>query len=113
MYQHPWLSQYFAEVDQERITNQQADFMQGVFGGGQIYCGRTPGTAHVHIHITNEAFDLRQELLKETFEECGVDEEVAAAWPRLDEPFRKKIVQELSDCKKRYYTDKIIHVPSV
>lgn len=108
VYAHPWLSKFFVDVEQEHIASQQAEFMQGVLGGRRIFCGRLPGAAHPHIRITEEAFDLRQELLRETLVELGVDEETRQRWLILDEAFRGRLVKTIDECEKRYASDIII-----
>ncbi|MBT5093685.1 MAG: group 1 truncated hemoglobin, partial [Halobacteriovoraceae bacterium] len=54
VYEDPWLSLYFKEIDQEFITAQQVDFIVGAMGGPQKYSGRLPSNAHPHMFITEE-----------------------------------------------------------
>lgn len=111
VYEHPWLSTYFAHIDKDHIASQQAEFMQGALGGPQIYRGRTPGSAHVHIEITPKAFDLRQELLRQTLRELNIRPDIAKRWLALDEAFRRKLVQNGENCSKRCPSDRIIYAP--
>ncbi len=111
VYRHPWLKTYFEHIDQDHIASQQAEFMQGVLGGPAIYRGRTPGTAHPHIEITAKAFDLRQELLRQTLVELCIHPDITKRWLALDEAFRKRLVKDRANCRKRYGSDKIIVAP--
>lgn len=108
VYDHPWLSQFFATIDKDHIASQQAEFMQGALGGPKIYCGRKPTDAHPHIHITDESFDLRQELLRQSLVEVGIDAPIAARWLALDEAFRSRLVKSRGECHKRFPSDTII-----
>lgn len=113
VYAHPWLKLYFAKVPQDHIERQQTDFMASALGGPNLYCGRLPVAAHEHILITEESFEVRNVLLRESLEEAGVAQEVADAWMKLDDAFRKSIVKtSLDECQKRYYTDEILDFPN-
>jgi hemoglobin len=108
LYEHPWLKQFFSHVEQKTIENQQTDFMVSNMGGGKIYSGALPKNGHKHMFVTDELFDLRAEILKVSLAECGVQEDLAERWLRIDGAFRKSIVkQDPSQCEKRYFTDEI------
>lgn len=111
VYEHGWLKKYFENIDRDHIASQQAEFMQGVLGGPQIYRGRTPGTAHPHIEITVKAFDLRQELLRQTLVELRIAPPIAKKWLALDEAFRKRLVKDKAACTKRYGNDDLVLAP--
>ena len=112
LYEHPWLKQFFSEIDQKTIENQQTDFMISNMGGGKIYSGALPKNAHKHLFVTAEMFDLRNRILKESLAECGVPEELAERWLRIDDAFRKSIVKkDPSQCEKRFFTDEIVIFP--
>lgn len=109
VYAHPWIGLYFKEIPQEHIENQQADFVSGSLKGPKIYSGRMPNDAHPHMVITDELFDLRSKLLKESLEEAGVEEELQEIWLSIDESFRKTIVNhKRENTKKRYGNDVIL-----
>lgn len=108
MYAHPWLSLYFQDVPQNVIEEQQTDFMMNAFGGPNIYCGKPPIRAHWHIYITEEVFDLREQLLIEAFNELSIDSEVQEAWLKIDRAFKSSIVkQDIKDCRPRYNNDSV------
>ena len=71
VYQHPWLKQYFLNVPQQYIEDQQVDFMQKVLGGENCYIGKARPVAHKHMFIPDELFDVRKKLLIETFNETN------------------------------------------
>ncbi len=108
IYEHPWLKQYFADIEQKTIEDQQTDFMISNMGGGKIYSGALPKNAHKHMFVDNQLFDLRKKLLRESLQECGVAEDMAERWLRIDEAFRKSIVKDNpGQCEKRFFTDEI------
>jgi hemoglobin len=108
LYDHPWLKQFFLEIDQKTIENQQTDFMVSNMGGGKIYSGALPKNGHKHLFVTEEMFDLRGDILKESLEECSVPKDLAERWLRIDDAFRKSIVKDdLGQCEKRFFTDEI------
>lgn len=109
IYAHPWLSQFFKEVPQNLIESQQTDFMSDIMGGPKNYLGKLPRPAHQHMFITEELFNLRQDLLKASLEECGLQVEAIQMWLKLDAAFKKGIVKEsVADCVPRFKTDEII-----
>jgi len=112
LYAHPWLKTFFAGIKQTIIENQQTDFMTANMGGGKIYSGGLPKNAHKHMFITEELFDLRNKILRECIIECGVSENLAERWIRIDQAFKHSLVKkDLSECQKRYFTDEIISAP--
>ncbi len=100
LYSHPWLKQYFEGIDQKMIENQQTDFMVSNMGGGKVYSGRIPSMAHRHMFITEELFDLRSKLLRESLEECKVPPEKSERWVRIDYAFKHSLVKsDVSECE--------------
>lgn len=74
-----------------------------------MYMGRFPVPAHEHMYITEELFELRNKILLEALHETHTAPEVIEAWLKIDNAFKKRIVKNsLSECKKRYFTDKIL-----
>ncbi len=113
VYAHPWLSQFFQDVPQEHIENQQTDFMMGPLGGPKAYMGRLPVPVHQHMFITEELFELRNTLLIESLQEAKTPPAVITAWMKIDNAFKNRLVKNsLSECKKRYFTDEILDFKS-
>lgn len=112
IYADPWLSLYFAEVNQSIIEAQQTDFFAQLSGGPKMYSGRMPLDAHMHILAGNELFNHRHKLLADSLIEAEVPERERLEWLRIDAAFRKVVVKEsVSECVKRYNTDKILDFP--
>ena len=99
VYDHDWLSQYFAGVDQETIETHQSDFMCSNMGGGKIFCGRQPKFAHIHIEVSEELFDLRHEFLRQSLQECDVSPEHQGEWLAIDMAFKTALLRKLEDCR--------------
>lgn len=109
VYDHPWMSQYFKEVDQTHIEEQQTNFMQSVLGGPSIYCGRTAPQAHPHMNIPEELFDVRKKLLIQALRDVGANKLLAQSWLNMDERFRRAIVKtSVAECKPRYCGDPLL-----
>ncbi|MCH8156839.1 MAG: group 1 truncated hemoglobin [Nitrospinae bacterium] len=112
VYAQPWLKEYFKGVEQKVVENQQTDFMTSNMGGGKIYSGGFPQPVHKHMHITGELFELRAVLLRDSILECGIPEDLAERWLKIDQAFRSSLVKsDPSQCEKRYATDEIINIP--
>ncbi len=113
IYAHPWFSQIFEAGSQERLESQQTHFMAQSFGGQVGYNGRPPATAHPHIMITEEMFDLRSTMLSEAIEAAGVSAAKRLQWLKVDNAFRSKLVKRsVLECKGRFRTDPIINIPN-
>lgn len=113
IYKHPWIGQYFLEIQQEIIEAQQSDFMSQAMGGPAIYLGKIPIPAHRHMFISEELFDLRTQLLKEAFREAEVSEKSQELWLKIDQALKRGIVKKsISDCTLRFNTDEIINIPN-
>ncbi|MEZ4742018.1 MAG: group 1 truncated hemoglobin [Bdellovibrionota bacterium] len=109
LFAHPWLSQYFVDVEQEHIEFQQTEFLMKLFGGPEIYRGRPPVTAHIHAYITDELFDVRHEILRDSLNEAGIPEDLSNEWLNIDASFRRALIKKsISQCKGRWKTDKIL-----
>ncbi len=112
VYEHPWLKHSFKEIPQQHIEDQQIDFMQKVLGGTNVYVGKAPPVTHKHMFIPDELFDVRKQLLIESFEETNANAELADKWLSLDESFRRVIINKSPDeCVARYKTDPILNFP--
>jgi hemoglobin len=93
VYAHPWLKLYFEKIPQEHIERQQVNFMQKVLGGFDRYSGKTPPAAHKHMFITEELFQVRQQLLRDSF----------------NESFKPQLVrQDMSQCKPRFEAEGVV-----
>lgn len=113
VYKDEWLSQVFASVAQDFITNQQSDFMLGLLGGPKIYSGRNAKDAHPHIFINEEMWQLRESLLIKAFDKTHFPLDLRRRWLKIDEAFKSLLVMnDPSDCIKRFTADEIINIPS-
>ena len=72
MFVHPWLKGFFTRTKREVVESQQTDFWTSLMGGPQMYCGRSPRDAHIHMFMPAEVFAIRHELLREALLEAGV-----------------------------------------
>ena len=108
-YAHPWLGKYFAHKPQEVLEAQQTDFMQYLMGGPNLYAGKTPKSAHQHINVTDELFNLRHELLHEALTEAGLDEALIDEWIKTDARMYGAVVKKsINDCVKTYHSQEIL-----
>lgn len=109
LYEDPWMKQFFSEIDQTHIENQQTDFMSMALGGPKVYMGALPIAAHKRIFIPEELFELRHNYLKESLKENHVPDHLAEKWLGIDRAFKKALVKSsVSECEKRFFTDEIV-----
>ncbi len=112
LFSHPWLKGYFAHTRRELVESQQNDFWAGLMGGPNVYGGRSPAHAHVHMFIPAQAYAVRHALLGDAIEEAGVPVDLREKWLRLDAGFERAIVNKSPDeCHGRFTTDPVIIVP--
>ncbi len=108
---HPWLKDFFKGVPRAHLESQQNSFMAGAFGGPRRYGGRPIDTAHVHMFITEEVFQLRHELLDQALKEAGVRPDLRERWLDYNMKTKKALVKKsVSECHGRYRTEPIIVV---
>ena len=94
VYAHPWLGPFFEGHNQEAIEGRQTSFMAEKMGGPKDYMGKPPTSAHRQMYITEELFQVRKALLRESLEEFGLSEALIERWLRIDSAFKKQIVKE-------------------
>lgn len=100
---HPWLSQYFQGKQQQLLEDQQTDFLTSITGGPKMYMGRAPKFAHQHMVISDELFDLRQQLLGDAISACGIADDLKKEWLAADNALRRAIVKtDASQCVSTY-----------
>lgn len=69
------LTPYFEGIDMERLIRHQTDFLCMILGGPANYSGRDLRAAHERLNIVSKDFFLVADLLEETLEEAGVEDE--------------------------------------
>ena len=94
VYAHPWLGKFFIGRNQESIENRQTSFMAEKMGGDVKYLGKDPYMAHRAFYITEELFEVRKQLLKESLIEFGLPAELIDRWLIIDSAFKRKIVKD-------------------
>jgi len=109
-YAHSWLSKYFTDKPQELLENQQTDFMIQIMGGPKLYSGKVPKSAHQHMLITDELFELRAQLLSDSIIEAGINDELREEWIAADATFQRALVKSSEDeCSRAYPTQPILN----
>ena len=87
--------------------------MQKVLGGENLYVGKAPPAAHMHILINEEIFQVRKNLLVEAFHEAQAKKEMIDKWLALDDSFKRVIFKDsAAQCKRRFTTDPILDFPN-
>lgn len=94
MFDHPWLGQFFFGKSKEALILKQTKFMVGAFGGTNDHTFDTPAFIHMHMFITDEIADLRQEILKQSILSQGLSSDIAKRWLKVDDSFRESIVKK-------------------
>jgi hemoglobin len=94
IYAHPWLGKFFVDHNQEAIETRQTQFIAEKMGSDKPYYGKDMKMAHRQMYITQELFELRHELLRESLKEADVPHELAERWLKIDSAFRRHIVKD-------------------
>ena len=97
MFDHPWLEQFFYGKDKQALVTKQTQFMVAAFGGENHYKGDTPAFIHMHMYITDEIADLRQQILQQAIKDEGLSDALSQRWLAVDDSFRQGIVKKSVD----------------
>ncbi len=109
---HPWLSKYFTDKPQEVLENQQTDFMSQLMGGPKIYGGKSPKSAHQHMMISDELFELRSQLLSDAIREAGIADGLREEWLEADRTLKRAVVKKSeAECTRAYPNQPILNFP--
>lgn len=109
-YADPWLSKYFTDKPQIVLENQQTDFMVQLMGGPKAYGGKSPKSAHQHMVITGELFELRARLLSESIKEAGISDNLREEWLDADRTFKRALEKKSeADCVQAYPNQPILN----
>jgi len=109
-YAHPWLKKYFTDKPQEVLESQQTDFMIQLMGGPKCYGGKSPKSAHQHMVITEELFELRSQLLSESIKEAGVPDSLRKEWLAADAVLKRSLVKTSEkECTQAYPNQPILN----
>jgi hemoglobin len=109
---HPWLKGFFEGKSRDFLESQQTDFFLSELCGVTGYFGRIPASAHTHLFITDEVFELRHVILKEALHTAKVPVELHERWLQFDMSFKSGMVKaSIDECKGRYKTEPVISVP--
>jgi hemoglobin len=109
IYAHNWLSKYFTDKPQQLLEEQQTTFMQQLMGGPKAYSGKSPKSAHQHMLITEELFELRAKLLADSIKQAGIENSLRDEWLAADAALKKALVKgSISECSRAYPTQPIL-----
>ena len=111
-YADPWLGKFFTDKPQQVLENQQTDFMVQLMGGPKIYGGKSPKSAHQHIVITDELFELRSTMLSESIKEAGIADSLRQEWLDADRTFKRALEKNSEEeCTRAYPNQPILNFP--
>lgn len=112
LFQHPWIRPYFTDKPQEVLENQQTDFMAQLMGGPRCYGGKTPKMAHQHMHIVEEMFDIRNDVLSDAIKKAGIADDLREEWLAADRSLKQAVVKKSKeDCRTAYAAQEILDFP--
>jgi hemoglobin len=94
LYAHPWLGKFFVGYDQVSIERRQTQFMAEKMGAEVEFYGKGPAMAHRQMFITQELFDLRHAILRQSLEEADVPETLRKRWLDIDYAFVRVVVKD-------------------
>ena len=111
-YADPWMRKYFTDKPQEVLESQQTDFMVQLMGGPKIYGGKSPKSAHQHMLITEELFELRADMLSESIKEAGISDSLRQEWLDADRTFKRALEKKSKEeCIRAYPNQPILDFP--
>ena len=110
IYAHNWLKKYFTDKPRQVLEDQQTDFMSQLMGGPRAYSGKSPKSAHQHILITEELFDLRAQILSDSIKEAGIADNLRIEWLTANAALKKALVKtSVDECSVAYPTQTILN----
>ena len=111
-YAHSWLRKFFTDKPQQLLEDQQTDFMVQLMGGPRCYGGKSPKSAHQHMLITDELFEVRAQLLSDSIKEAGIADDLRKEWLNADAALKKALVKSsIDECSIAYPTQAILNFP--
>ena len=111
-YADPWFSKFFTDKPQEVLENQQTDFMIQLMGGPKAYGGKSPKSAHQHMLITDELFELRSQMLSDSIKEYGINDALREEWLAADRTFKRALMKSSeAECTQAYPNQPILNFP--
>ncbi len=96
----PMIQHFFWHLDHDRLNKMQIEFVTGLLGGPANYLGRPLVKIHEALPIRTPHFLRRQQLLRESMEELGLDGTLAASWLELEERLKPLILGNDSNCRQ-------------
>ena len=90
------LAPYFHNTTADHVAGKQYAFLYEAMTGADMYFGDNPLNAHHWMVISDGLFDHRQNLMIETLEEHGLNDDQIRRWTAFEEPYRPDIVKEQS-----------------
>ncbi|NOQ15590.1 MAG: hypothetical protein GQ581_00870 [Methyloprofundus sp.] len=97
LFDEPWLGKFFYGKAKDVLVDKQTQFMVAAFGGENFYKGDTPAFVHMHMYVTDEMSDLRQQVLRQAILAEGHSDSIADRWLKVDDSFRASIVKNSVD----------------
>lgn len=97
LFEDPWLGQFFLGKHEDILSEKQTAFMVNAFGGQADYRGAMPAFVHMHMFITAEQADIREQYLLQAILNAGLDETIAKRWLAIDRLFRPAVVKKSPD----------------
>ncbi len=108
-YAHFWLKKYFTDKPQRVLEDQQTDFMSILMSGPNCYAGKTPKMAHQHMVITEELFELRQELLSDAIKKNGISDALREKWLAAAATLKRALIKKsAAECQRAYASQEIL-----
>lgn len=99
LFKDEWLGKFFLGKHEDILSEKQTAFMINAFGHESDYKGDMPAFVHMHMFITAEQADIREQYLRKAILLQGLSEEIADRWLAVDRIFRPAIVKnKKEDC---------------
>lgn len=87
------LSPFFAHVTQDRLEQKQYNFLFHNITGEKVYFGMSMRNAHHWMVISEELFEYRSQLLRDSIKKFNLPGHLMERWMALEESHQSKIVK--------------------
>ena len=87
------LKVYFEGVDMERLIDHQTKFISHALGGPAQYTGRSLAMSHKGLNITEADFDEVADILQDTLENAGMEDDDVEAVMKIVASTKDSIVE--------------------
>jgi NAD(P)H-flavin reductase/ferredoxin/truncated hemoglobin YjbI len=100
VYRDERLASFFEGVTKQRLIEKQFLFMRQIITGEKIYFGDQPRNTHHWMVISDDLFDYRGEMMKDSLRKFGLSGEMVERFNAIEDYYREDVVKDTPFPKK-------------